>query len=185
MPTMPKKPNNLLRQARLRAGWSQEELAQRLDTNKFTVNRWERGVTVPHPHYRRRLSILLNATLAELGLDLIEDLANPSQQSHLLGLVPTPPTHFIGREQLLMMLRQALLQHRTPFKLAIHGIPGVGKTAIARQLANEQEIQRRYSDGILWAGLGPTPNVMSLLALWARSLNMPEHSIAQSHDAAS
>jgi tetratricopeptide (TPR) repeat protein/transcriptional regulator with XRE-family HTH domain len=180
---MPKKPNNLLRQARLRAGWSQEELAQRLDTNKFTVNRWERGVTVPHPHYRRRLSLLLNATLAELGLDLIEDLANPSQQSHLLGLLPTPPTHFIGREQLFMMLRQALLQHQKPFKFAMHGLPGVGKTAIARQLANEQEIQRRYADGILWAGLGPTPNVMSLLALWARSLNMPEHSIAQSQGA--
>jgi len=68
-------PNERLRRARLLKGWSQAELAEQVGTSFEMVSRWERGVTVPSPHYRKRLYTVLGKTAEELGL--IRDLADP------------------------------------------------------------------------------------------------------------
>src|SRR5579864_4960049 len=61
-------PNERLRWARNRKGWSQAELAEQVGTSFEMVSRWERGITVPSPHYRKRLSGVLGQTPEELGL---------------------------------------------------------------------------------------------------------------------
>src|ERR1700737_1274293 len=68
-------PNDRLRWARNRKGWSQAELAEKVGTGFEMVSRWERGVTVPSPHYRRRVCTVLGQTAEELGL--VRDLKNP------------------------------------------------------------------------------------------------------------
>ena len=55
--------------------------------------------------------------------------------------------------------------------LAAEGLPGVGKTTLAVALAHHPRILTHFRDGILWAGLGPTPDVMSLLGNWAQELD--------------
>src|SRR5262249_35722294 len=49
----------------------------------------------------------------------------------------------------------------------LHGLPGVGKTSLAIALAHDPEICATFSDGILWVGVGPNPNLPSLLSRWA------------------
>lgn len=70
-------PNERLRRARLLKGWSQAELAEQVGTSFEMVSRWERGLTVPSPRYRKRLYVVLGQTAEELGL--ISDLQHPFQ----------------------------------------------------------------------------------------------------------
>src|SRR5690242_10148582 len=60
-------PNDRLRAARRLKNWTQSELAEKLGTDFETVSRWERGITVPSPYYRRQLCKVLGKTAAELG----------------------------------------------------------------------------------------------------------------------
>src|SRR6266567_4917102 len=68
-------PNERLRHARLLKGWSQAELAEQVGTSFEMVSRWERGVTVPSPHYRKRLYAVLSKTAEQLGL--VRGLSDP------------------------------------------------------------------------------------------------------------
>src|ERR1700737_150074 len=80
-------PNDRLRWARNRKGWSQAELAEKVGTSFEMVSRWERGVTVPSPHYRRRLGAVLGQTPEELGLvrDVRNSFTPPSSPYVLLA----------------------------------------------------------------------------------------------------
>ncbi|HEX3643256.1 MAG TPA: helix-turn-helix transcriptional regulator, partial [Ktedonobacteraceae bacterium] len=49
-------------------GWSQAKIAEVLGIHSETVSRWERGVALPQPYYRERLSDLFGKTIEELGL---------------------------------------------------------------------------------------------------------------------
>src|SRR6266702_4439361 len=79
--------NDRLRQARNLKGWSQAELAERVGTSFEMVSRWERGITVPSPHYRKRLSSVLDQTPEELGLvrDLKRSFVPPASPFVLLA----------------------------------------------------------------------------------------------------
>lgn len=82
-------------------------------------------------------------------------------------LAPTLPTHdLIGREPLEREVSELLLRRY----VALLGIPGVGKTALALALAHDKEIHSRFPDGVLWAGLGQNANVMSHLSAWATAV---------------
>src|SRR6266700_2221891 len=70
-------PNALLRHARERLGWTQEELAEKLGTTSVTISRWESGVTFPSRYFRKKLSILYGLSITELGL-IPEDGIVPS-----------------------------------------------------------------------------------------------------------
>ncbi|HMK07549.1 MAG TPA: NB-ARC domain-containing protein, partial [Anaerolineales bacterium] len=74
----------------------------------------------------------------------------------------------IGREDLVAALRSRLTAGRGD--LALHGLPGVGKTALAVELAHDPQVRAAFPDGVLWTGLGRQPDVVSQLALWAAAL---------------
>jgi len=67
----PRKPNHRLKRQRKLRGWSQKEVADRIDTNTFTISRWERGEAIPGPYFRTRLCDLFCMNACELGF--IED----------------------------------------------------------------------------------------------------------------
>ncbi len=47
---------HLLRQERLYRGWSQKQLAQKMNTTRVTISRWEQGISMPSPLFWQRLS---------------------------------------------------------------------------------------------------------------------------------
>ena len=57
----------------------------------------------------------------------------------------------VGRESLLHTLKERLLRGEN---IALTGLPGAGKTALAVTLAHDPDILAHFSDGVLWAGLG-------------------------------
>jgi tetratricopeptide (TPR) repeat protein len=77
--------------------------------------------------------------------------------------------NLLGRDALIMQVKQHLLQSGS---LALMGLPGIGKTALAVTLAKDKEMQTHFRDGILWAGLGPHLNVLGQLARWGKLLGI-------------
>src|SRR5215472_6225566 len=94
---MSRRPNELLRQERLLRGWTQQDLAGRIATDGYTVNRWERGRALPSPYFRQRLCALFGKNAQDLGL-----LGAPLNAVSALPAYWQVPSHrnpfFTGRE---------------------------------------------------------------------------------------
>ena len=116
-------PNDKLREERLRRQWTQQDLADRLETTKLTIGRWERGISVPGPHFRLKLYALFGKSAEELGLVgmqvsathperdiLAEELTHASPTNvPALWTVPYRRNHyFTGRDEFLHLPDLAL-----------------------------------------------------------------------------
>ncbi len=93
------------------------------------------------------------------------------------GAAPPAPALCVGRVRELQALRERLLDMGTGDQAAanvttLHGLPGVGKTTLTCVVANDEVVIDAFQDGVLWASLGPTPNLLSVLTLWGRSVGL-------------
>ncbi|HEY4036077.1 MAG TPA: LamG-like jellyroll fold domain-containing protein [Ktedonobacteraceae bacterium] len=183
---------DLLRAERIKRGWTQARVAEAVGVDARTVGRWERGKALPYPYFREQLCLLFGKTAQQLGLlsadrnTTFEDIASfgarspapaiPMQASFLAD--PSIPqslesaTSLVGRHGLLMEVKERLLAGEDVALRAVDGLPGIGKTALAAVLAMDQQIRDHFCDGILWAGLGPRPNVLGHLARWGMLLGV-------------
>ena len=75
----------------------------------------------------------------------------------------------MGRDKLLAELADRLIVGESP-ALSAAGMPGVGKTALAVALAHHRRVLEHFDGGVLWAGLGPEPDVVGIQAAWAEAL---------------
>ena len=89
----------------------------------------------------------------------------------------------VGREDDLAWGRSVLMDEQSP-RLALRGLPGVGKTTLAFALAKDKQVAKRFSNGLLWGGLVRketrpgsgkfTNNIDSVLQDWAAALGIRE-----------
>ena len=93
-------------------------------------------------------------------------IASPGQVAILHG-VPGQRPNYLRRQEYLDRLKQALLgadervvgitgatRQGTP--IGLHGMGGIGKTVLAIDLVNDDEVRRAFPDGIFWLTLGQT-----------------------------
>jgi len=190
---MKPKANIRLKRERELRGWSQVKVAMELGIDSTTVGRWERGVSQPYPHFREKLCILFGKNVRELGLLAErEDEQHPNQPEILHTSPPLPfydpsiplqvevSMDLIGRETLIARLKQQVCAVKRPSYVALNGLPGVGKTTLAVQLAHDSDIRTCFHDGILWAGLGPKPHVAGHLSRWGTLLGIHADKLKQS-----
>ncbi len=181
--------NERLRQERQRRGWSREYVAEQIGiADVKTIGRWERGIAFPRAYFLQKLCALFGMLAQDLGL-CSEDsnslpISGPLQTSQHGNIslsyprlydpmIPLPhmePGGLIGRNELLSLLKQRMCTDNPPTLSAFYGLPGVGKTALAIELAHDLDIQRHFSDGILWVALGPRPDVSEQLRRWGALL---------------
>jgi tetratricopeptide (TPR) repeat protein len=83
----------------------------------------------------------------------------------------------VGREDVLNSLKTRLLDGAGRTPLAVFGLPGVGKSSLAIELAHAPEILAHFSDGVLWVGLGRQPDLPALLNSWAVALGLPTEAV--------
>ena len=86
--------------------------------------------------------------------------------------VPPMPAHFADRKDVLARARTALLKPSSIEAgrvMGLVGMGGVGKSALARALARDEQVCRTFRDGIFWLELGPTPKLTSCQAQLAEA----------------
>jgi hypothetical protein len=87
---------------------------------------------------------------------------------------PSLPANFVDRPQVTVEIKARLLANTSNAGAllisAIHGLGGIGKTTLVTALAHDQDIQKRFSGGVLWATLGQEPDVLARLTSWVRAL---------------
>ncbi len=93
-----------------------------------------------------------------------------------------PPIHLVGRDEELANLRARLRAGGSVALTALNGLPGVGKTTLAITLAHDPEIRAHFKDGILWAGLGPDPNMQGHLSRWGTLLGLSSSEVGALKD---
>ncbi len=193
--------NHRLQREREQRGWSQAKVAKELDTTVSAIAAWEQGLSVPPPYFQEQLSALFSTdtnmsdvmrrSQKEAGSTDVAFLFVPQQQEvgslpglkaiqnvieeytgvldPALPLLSTSSNGFVGRDSLLQQIKQQLCASSA---LALYGLPGIGKTALALMLAHDPEIHTRFYDGILWAGLGPHPHIPAILSRWGGLLGV-------------
>ncbi len=110
--------------------------------------------------------------------NMVTTVYESGEQRTVPFLAPLAPDNFVGRDDLLRHLKQRLLSNGNESVVVLIQVPGVGKTAVAAKLANDEDIIKHFSDGVLWAGLGREPDVLALLGKWATALRIPTDEIA-------
>jgi len=171
--------------------------------NDMMVTRWERGTAFPSAYYIERLCQLFEQRASDLGLlpephpgessppavDQVSERELQPQQYVPVSPVPEPGAAFlldpaipqvarnrdriVGRAGLLQQVKHMLAEAGGGTAIALHGLPGVGKTTLAATLVADPYVQDCFPGGILWAGLGPAPNTQGVLAHWATLLGVP------------
>ncbi len=180
-----------LKTEREQHGWSQAKIAEVLGTTIRSISRWEQGIAMPSPYFREQLCILFNKNAGELGLLPHTGALKSTHEIALAEVQPSSPapltqplfladpsipdtlnstSSLLGRTGLLARLKQQIFEGDNLALTALNGLPGIGKTSLAVALAADQQVQSRFRDGILWAGLGLHPNVQGQLARWGKLL---------------
>ena len=100
-----------------------------------------------------------------------QELAPAAPPSAVPQMAPPPhPKGLVGRADLIEALRARLVGSRGD--VALHGLPGVGKSALAVELAHDREVRSAFPDGVLWVGIGQHPDPMGLLALLGAAIGL-------------
>ncbi|MBO9346530.1 MAG: tetratricopeptide repeat protein [Chloroflexi bacterium] len=124
---------------------------------------------------RRALKDALEALAADLRRAEATILPTTGEPRWPVNTAPSVAGPLVGRAALLARLAEVLrLGYR---RIAVHGLPGVGKTRLLAQLANAPDVRAQFPDGVLWAGLGPQPDSAGILATWGLVLGLSWHDL--------
>ena len=185
--------NQHLKTERELRGWSQKYVAEQLGADHYYLSRWERGTSAPSPYYRQKLCELFGKDARALGL-LRDEASLPEvdpsfkQEAGRMFYFQSPGqpvydpsiplfvaegTGLVGRDALLEEVKKRLCRDQGLPVAALDGLPGVGKTALAATLAQDPALKSHFPDGVLWAGLGPNPDMLSHLSRWGILLGLP------------
>lgn len=105
-------------------------------------------------------------------LELLNQWKQPVTEQEMGKPIPPPfqaipdLPYFVGRERLLGEIRTALLDSTLGKIVILHGMAGVGKTAIAAHLA--YQLRSYFPDGVLWARIDIS-DPMSILSTFAQA----------------
>jgi non-specific serine/threonine protein kinase len=170
-----------LRSWRLRAGLTQEALAERAGLGAAAVAALERGTRrSPYPHTLLALAGALGLSAAEraafveaapprTGAAARWAVAGPTQLPP--SNMPAPRTPLIGRAEDRACLVELLTDHRTRL-VTVTGVGGTGKTSLA--LWSAEDVRPHFADGAWLVELAPLLEPEVVARMVAAVLGVPE-----------
>jgi WD40 repeat protein len=89
---------------------------------------------------------------------------SPTGRTAVLHGVPSQRPNYLRRQEYLNQVKRAVLGGTeravgitgTTSRIGLHGMGGIGKTVLAIDLVNDDEVRRAFPDGIFWLTLGQT-----------------------------
>ena len=169
---------DLLRQHRLAAGLTQEELAEQAGLSARGISDLERGVRgYPHPHTVRRLADALGL---DDGTRAVFVQAAPRLPGRAVAApeaawsaFPSPLTPLIGRAEEISTVSQWIGEDGSRL-VTLHGPGGMGKTRLS--LAVAERLAGRIRDGQVFVDLAPLRDPNLFLPQIAMALGLRERS---------
>jgi len=113
----------------------------------------------------------VTAVIGEYRKYVITHIQSGKKPPLFVNVPPLPEQKLVGREKMLDDLVRRLIAGESP-ALSTKGMPGVGKTALAIALAHDPRVLDHFTGGVLWANLGPSPDVSAIQAAWATALGI-------------
>ena len=169
----------LLRQLRVDAGLTQEELAEAASLSPRSVSDLERGINLTaRKDTARLLADALSLTGPQRALfeaaargraPAAGVLAAPGSLTVVANKFPSQLTPFVGRQDDIAAVREVLAAARL---VTLTGAGGIGKTRLA--LAAAAEVSDVFPDGLWWAGLASVSRGEQVLAVLAQALGVRE-----------
>lgn len=154
-----------IRELRTAANWSQAELAEKAYVSRISIGNYETGKGGISRDTVDRMAEVFGVCFDQLVVG-----SATGAGSGQLDLLSRPD--LVGRDAQLGVLRERLCAQDEQRRFVLHGIPGVGKSALALALAHDGEVRRHFQDGILWGGLGRSGDAFPQLGTWAGNLGM-------------
>jgi len=151
-------------------GDSRDDIATRLFIDRGTYN-----------HEQARAIDALAERLAELSASDVSPTLQP-QHSLAAPVRRAPPASLqpmIGREAVTEHVIRLLREGQT---VALHGLPGAGKTTVLAAIASDEQLKAHFTDGVLWASLGPTGSAQVTLAEWGLALGLTPGQMSELRD---
>jgi tetratricopeptide (TPR) repeat protein/transcriptional regulator with XRE-family HTH domain len=145
-----------LRREREKQGWTQQELAKKIEVSARSIGRWENGEAKPRQEQLDLLTEVFGKPHEEWG-----------KTRARWNNVPPRNLFFTGRDVLLERLHWSLPEKRT---LALSGLGGIGKTATVIEYAYRYEAEY---EAILWVN-ADLETLVSDFAGLAAVLDLPE-----------
>ncbi len=177
---------DVLQQVVTRSSYSAGQLARLTGIPKPTILSWLDG-RVKHPRSYSdllRLAESLHLELPEVvylltaagfteAADRLKESAPPYSPNGQKTAVATAPfqaipalPYFVGRQGLIKQIEEILLTDPNSRTCCLQGMAGVGKTALAAQMA--YRLRPHFTDGVLWANLHRSDS-MTVLSAFART----------------
>ena len=170
-----------LKAARVKKGLSQEKLGFEVGASQAEISQYESEKRGCYVERAKRIVEILEEEFENLvqpivdtvAWEAVEEFQEPKLEEYpaYLPAPPLPSEPFIGRDRDITRLKRLLgilpYQEKpvsSPSFIAVHGWPGVGKTAIAMELSTDPDIQAAFKDGVIPIPIGPNRDVGPLLA---------------------
>jgi WD40 repeat protein len=110
-------------------------------------------------------------------------------QFAVLHGVPNQRPHHLRRPEYFAPLKKALLGATeqtigiTGTRIGLHGMGGIGKTVLAIDLVNDDQVRRAFADGVFWLTLGQSVDPLQLQVRLAGYLSGETNAFATDHEA--
>ncbi len=127
-----------------------------------------------------QLVIFLNHLEEESQNNLEEIILEDSTKLPVGKLQPPalPDQAIIGRSSLTKTISELVIKQKIK-KIALFGLPGVGKTTATLEILEDQEIIDYFVDGFVWIGLGPNVSLEQELYRLASFAGINDSQIGQ------
>jgi WD40 repeat protein len=129
--------------------------------------------------------IIPTKILLETFPNLEEIVQGPTTCLANLINVPKMPANFLPRDEFMNPIKESLLSKDTYRvgitslqRIGIWGMGGIGKSVIAAAISRDEDIRKKFINGIIWLTIGQKPNLIFRQQQLAKSFGMVHYPIA-------
>ena len=140
-------------------------------------------VATENNHLTKVAFVIPVSILARSWPELIEVVNVPVIPMGELFNVPELPSSFLPRSECIEAIKENILSEDKHLRIVgLHGMGGIGKSVLAATIAHNEDIRKRFLDGIIWLSIGPQSDLVARQLQLAKILGERQRGIVDVQD---